>query len=155
MERNLFHNGQAVSPVIATILMVAITVVLAATLYMMIPPPPENERLNPIQFTADKVSTGNWTLSVSVSGGLEPIDLVYTVLDRDDDPLDPKVQGAQFPTTSGEFDDNGVKWIDINNNEVLDGADKIKISSTNLNGFQYLDGYKFVMADGAQGEVKL
>ncbi len=37
MKRKLFkEDNQAVSPVIATILMVAITVVLAATLYMMI-----------------------------------------------------------------------------------------------------------------------
>ncbi len=37
MQRKLFQKDkQAVSPVIATILMVAITVVLAATLYMMI-----------------------------------------------------------------------------------------------------------------------
>ncbi len=36
MKRNLFGREKAVSPVIATILMVAITVVLAATLYMMV-----------------------------------------------------------------------------------------------------------------------
>ncbi|MGM0406170.1 MAG: archaellin/type IV pilin N-terminal domain-containing protein, partial [Thermoplasmatota archaeon] len=36
-RRNILKNEEAVSPVIATILMVAITVVLAATLYMMLP----------------------------------------------------------------------------------------------------------------------
>ncbi len=36
-RRNVLENDEAVSPVIATILMVAITVVLAATLYMMLP----------------------------------------------------------------------------------------------------------------------
>ncbi len=36
-NRNIFRDESAVSPVIATILMVAITVVLAATLYMMLP----------------------------------------------------------------------------------------------------------------------
>ena len=36
-KRNVLKNEEAVSPVIATILMVAITVVLAATLYMMLP----------------------------------------------------------------------------------------------------------------------
>ncbi|MFP4001858.1 MAG: archaellin/type IV pilin N-terminal domain-containing protein, partial [Thermoplasmata archaeon] len=34
--KRLNRNEEAVSPVIATILMVAITVVLAATLYMMV-----------------------------------------------------------------------------------------------------------------------
>ena len=36
-RRNILKDDKAVSPVIATILMVAITVVLAATLYMMLP----------------------------------------------------------------------------------------------------------------------
>ncbi len=36
MKRNIFGREKAVSPVIATILMVAITVVLAATLYMLV-----------------------------------------------------------------------------------------------------------------------
>jgi|GEM_PF-6741304 len=41
MNRNLFEDKRAVSPVIAIILMVVITVVLAATMYTMIEPDPD------------------------------------------------------------------------------------------------------------------
>ena len=48
-RRNVLKNEEAVSPVIATILMVAITVVLAATLYMMLPDAEETR--NPVSGT--------------------------------------------------------------------------------------------------------
>ncbi|MFW6305343.1 MAG: archaellin/type IV pilin N-terminal domain-containing protein [Candidatus Saliniplasma sp.] len=48
-RRNVLKNEEAVSPVIATILMVAITVVLAATLYMMLPD--AEETTNPVSGT--------------------------------------------------------------------------------------------------------
>ncbi len=52
-RRNVLKDERAVSPVIATILMVAITVVLAATLYMMLPNAEDQERLLAGEFSAD------------------------------------------------------------------------------------------------------
>ena len=52
-KRNILKNEEAVSPVIATILMVAITVVLAATLYMMLPSSEDQERLLAGEFSAE------------------------------------------------------------------------------------------------------
>ena len=65
----LKRDEEGVSPVIATILMVAITVVLAAVLYVMvsglIPPTPPGQ---PMGVTVGRSTTGtNWTLTVATA----------------------------------------------------------------------------------------
>lgn len=66
MDRAWERNEVAVSPVIATILLVAITVVLAAVLYVMVtaiiiePEPPAR-----IEFTEDSITPEMWELEVS------------------------------------------------------------------------------------------
>lgn len=66
MDRAWKRNEVAVSPVIATILLVAITVVLAAVLYVMVtalivPPEPPAR----IEFTTDSKDLNTWELEVT------------------------------------------------------------------------------------------
>ena len=97
-RRNVLKNKEAVSPVIATILMVAITVVLAATLYMMLPDAEDTR--NPVSGTISVEFEDEYEetegdvaiLSFDVLGTPSRIDLddleVYLVVDGDDRELD-------------------------------------------------------------------
>lgn len=65
MKRKLWNNEEAVSPVIAVILMVAITVVLAAVLYVWASSFFGTQKQTPQgAFTASKVDEQTWTISV-------------------------------------------------------------------------------------------
>ncbi len=63
-RRNIWKKEEAVSPVIATILMVAITVVLAATLYMMLPGADEGDAVTAMSGSRSR-SGDNWIISIS------------------------------------------------------------------------------------------
>jgi flagellin-like protein len=77
-------NKKAVSPVIGTILMVAITVVLAAVLYVMVTGlvgPPQGQKPN-LVLTAGTWNSGNLTISfasITNAPNLNPTDLTYIV----------------------------------------------------------------------------
>ncbi|MFO7793145.1 MAG: archaellin/type IV pilin N-terminal domain-containing protein [Thermoplasmata archaeon] len=78
-RRDVLKNDKAVSPVIATILMVAITVVLAATLYMMLPRSEDQENLLAAEISAD-YSEGKVTVnfdSMVTPGTAEKIDVEF------------------------------------------------------------------------------
>lgn len=64
-------NDKAVSPVIATILMVAITVVLAGVLvvYLQTLPQGGGGAENPVGLSVAKNSAGDWLITVSSGGG--------------------------------------------------------------------------------------
>ena len=63
-RRNVWKKEEAVSPVIATILMVAITVVLAATLYMMLPGADEGDAVTAMSGSRSR-SGDNWIISIN------------------------------------------------------------------------------------------
>ncbi len=63
-RRNIWKKEEAVSPVIATILMVAITVVLAATLYMMLPGADEGDAVTAMSGSRSR-SGDNWIISIN------------------------------------------------------------------------------------------
>ncbi len=65
-RRQIWKKQEAVSPVIATILMVAITVVLAATLYMMLPGADEGDTTAAMSGRVRRVTDG-WL--VEIDGG--------------------------------------------------------------------------------------
>lgn len=77
-------NKKAVSPVIGTILMVAITVVLAAVLYVMVTGlvgPPQGQKPN-LVLTAGTWNNGNLTISfasITNAPNLAPVDLTFLV----------------------------------------------------------------------------
>ncbi len=77
-------DQEGVSPVIATILMVAITVVLAAVLYAVVtsivPPEPDTHMIGLVKYDRGK----NWELSVSrVSSNLPLTQATLTIKDGD------------------------------------------------------------------------
>ncbi len=61
--RKIKREDEGVSPVIATILMVAITVVLAATLYMMLPKSQDTETTEAMSGRVNEVSDG-WVIQI-------------------------------------------------------------------------------------------
>ncbi len=73
-KRNVLKNEEAVSPVIATILMVAITVVLAATLYMMLPGAEETGTpvAGSLDYMHDQSSTNRALFQMTLSTPSEP-----------------------------------------------------------------------------------
>jgi flagellin-like protein len=141
------EEEEGVSPVIATILMVAITVVLAATLYLMVGNMGGQQNVTPpIQFNPKKTGTTNWSLDVSANS-LRPIDLKYAIQKADGSYI---VTGAQFPTTSGSQDANGVTWYDGNQDGKVDTGDTISINNSGVSS-----GDTFKITAGATGSVTL
>ncbi len=103
MERAWIRNEVAVSPVIATILMVAITVVLAAVLYVMVSiliiQPGGNEPN--VQLTEDSIGTDKWKVAVvAVSDVRDLEDFKVTIRENQStvEIMDPLIQEA-----SGEY----------------------------------------------------
>ena len=72
MKRRILTEETAVSPVIATILMVAITVVLAATLYMMLPEAGDTDELAAMSGSRERRDGDRWI--ISISAGNVPFD---------------------------------------------------------------------------------
>ncbi|MDH4123163.1 MAG: type IV pilin N-terminal domain-containing protein [Thermoplasmata archaeon] len=130
---------EAVSPVIATILMVAITVVLAAVLYVMVlgfTPTTVNNIV--ISFSQGSTST-NYTLTViSIQGGtLQLSDCQALFKDANGDP------GASGLLST--FDDTwkgNVKYNDVNDDGKVNAPDYIQ-----LNKVAYAVGSSMVLSD--------
>ena len=119
-----FSDERGVSPVIAVILMVAITVVLASVLYVMVinifeePDPPEFGRL---QYEKDYDESGKYILTYDGSRDLEDIEI--SVFDDDTNRflvLDPETE--TYKEIPGGIN---LTYLDINQNEQLDGVDRL------------------------------
>jgi flagellin-like protein len=106
------RNNEAVSPVIATILMVAITVVLAAVLYVMVLGINTGVGQNiVISFTKSSTST-NWTLdTISVSGTTQLAKADCNILVKKADGTTGMAQVVLSTMTSGTYY-SGVRWLE-------------------------------------------
>ena len=155
------EKEEGVSPVIATILMVAITVVLAATLYLMVGNMGgTGDVTEPIQFTASKVGTSTWTLQVS-SNDLNPLEMKFALQKTDGSYA---ISGASFPassgaagavnTTVGTNDYVVVTWNDLNGDGSVNTGDSITIEGTG-SASSIASGWNFAITAGATGNVKL
>ncbi len=135
--REIKRDTSGVSPVIATILMVAITVVLSATLYMMIDPGDQTEPPEAMSGRINSVSDG-WVVQVdagSVSWNTEkPIfynvssGASYKTSGTGDFEADTVANAAQFDVNGGGTADLWVLWNDNNDNDDIDGGDSFKIT---------------------------
>ncbi len=141
MKRRVLNDDEAVSPVIATILMVAITVVLAATLYMMLPKGTDTGTTTAMSGRVDKVSDG-WL--IQIDGG--SVDF-----DGTDFRLYNTTSGASVSGTASETGDftvdgttYGYTFNDNDANDKVNGGDSIKIVDAN---FDLEDDYEFRIAD--------
>ena len=149
MHKKVTRKDGGVSPVIATILMVAITVVLAATLYLMIGNMNIQRNSNttpPISLVPTKNGNHNWTLQVA-SGKISPIDMKYSILTRNYTYV---IIGADFPLKSGVNDTNGITWVDANGDGAFDTGDTVLVNSNSIEPGDY-----FKITAGGQGEVQL
>lgn len=82
MERAWIRNDVAVSPVIATILMVAITVVLAAVLYVLVGSivPPDPEPPGQVMMTKDPIGPYTWEFRVTSTSTNEELSYYKVII---------------------------------------------------------------------------
>ncbi len=82
MERAWIRNDIAVSPVIATILMVAITVVLAAVLYVLVTNliPPEPEPLGHVVMSKEPIGPDTWEFRVTSTSANEELSFYKVII---------------------------------------------------------------------------
>ena len=153
-RRNVLKDDEAVSPVIATILMVAITVVLAATLYMMLPGAEDTDRDLLGTATIGDRSTSNGYVRVDL-GGLSPSsfnieDVTVRLYDTNDsvaftldgeegdrDDFDEGVYSVAWARTDGETIDSTAR-IYVDYDDTADGYDfsgyEIEITTEGTSG---------------------
>jgi flagellin-like protein len=103
-------NDKAVSPVIATILMVAITVVLAGVLvvYLQTLPQGGGGAENPVGLSVAKNSAGNWLISVSSGGGQNLGDVTLSVTNAQTGASVLSTKLNAIPAAAGFFNDNNI-----------------------------------------------
>lgn len=130
-------NEKAVSPVIGTILMVAITVVLAAVLYVMVSGIGPGSTSNP---PTAQLQAGTWggnattasysviVISVKDTGGIDPSTLKYIVAKSDNTPC---YAGAalQNLTLCATFTVN-VRYQDTTTPGAISASDSIQVTVT-------------------------
>jgi flagellin-like protein len=155
--KRIWKNKQGVSPVIATILMVAITVVLAAVLYVMVSGYMTGGGGTPIagSFTRDTSSTpnnGNATLRLAITtpSAPEEANIVVKLLDDEDNVV---VQCAGL-ATNGANATGRLTWKHIassSTGDTYETGDKLQVAFWG----QDLSGYKISMTvDGYAGTVE-
>ncbi len=114
MKRRILTEETAVSPVIATILMVAITVVLAATLYMMMPEPGDTDELAAMSGSRERRDGERWIISISAGNvpfnGGEDFRIYDTTTGASYGPGDDVLTEA--PADPGTYDGDSVITID-------------------------------------------
>ena len=110
--KRLNRDEEAVSPVIATILMVAITVVLAATLYMMV---------------GDIGGEGDTDLVLSVSGEVDEDGVFEVEMDRMSTPSSADPGDVEFTVidegTEETFTGDDGSWILTDDGDVTTGSE--------------------------------
>ena len=118
-RRNVLKNKEAVSPVIATILMVAITVVLAATLYMMLPD--AEETTNPVSGSI----SAEYEEDYEVNG--ETHDVVIISFDVMGTPSRPELDDLEVNIVGGDVDEqfDGVSSEDLVDSSFLAEDDTV------------------------------
>lgn len=155
MKNIIRKDEQAVSPVIATILMVAITVVLAAVLYVMVSGllvgPGASKPV--LTFSQATLSGGNATLSIaSVSQSVAPSNYRVNLI------VDGTAGGATaMPTANGgtvtvtvSTIAYTIQWTDIGGENTVNGGDSFRVSRPT--GLAAATDYTFVLlwSDGSQ-----
>ncbi len=143
-------RDEAVSPVIATILMVAITVVLAGVLvvYLQTLPSGGGEVETALGLRATKTAQGNWTIEIT-SGSKTASSVTLQC-------VDPNTGQTDFSETltdmePGDNNVNGV-WYDNNGNNKLDAGDSILLHQDG--GADSGDKIQLLVAGNIVGTVK-
>ena len=139
--KNIKRKEEGVSPVIATILMVAITVVLAATLYMMLPSGDSGDATEAMSGRVRDVSDG---YIVEIDSGSVEWDADKPRLYNTDSGVATTADSwTSADPANGTFSLNGgtvyILFNDNDNNDEINGADTFKIVDMGND----LDNYEF------------
>ncbi|MFW6196036.1 MAG: archaellin/type IV pilin N-terminal domain-containing protein [Thermoplasmatota archaeon] len=156
--KNIKRKEEGVSPVIATILMVAITVVLAATLYMMLPSggggdSPLSASLTYNSGRSDPGSgEATFDLSMSDPDTADLDDVKITVLAANGD-SNGTVSGNDWNDTAADLDGYTISVVHLSSDDgELSGGDRIRISTDHdISDYELvlsIDGY-----DGSRSAV--
>ena len=149
MKRRILNDDKAVSPVIATILMVAITVVLAATLYMMLPKSSTDSSDVSMNVSIQTTDEG-WRVSIiegtiDLEGSADDISVFNTAtgtrisnITVDRVPESDTDNYGDWPSDTADGVDQVIAWQDTDSDEKLGPEDSILISD----GSRWLDGYE-------------
>ena len=136
--KKIWRNEEGVSPVIAVILMVGITVVLAAVLYVMVSGMMTSTNITPnIGMVWEKGDPGNYTgrvVSISGSGTLHLDDVTVTV------------------THDGESDSHTLEWLVTGNNELTLGTFTLDFTD-GLNNNKLGGEDEFQVTGGGRGDI--
>lgn len=157
MKRKLYKSEEAVSPVIAVILMVAITVVLAAVLYVWASSFIQTSKNTPTgALTAEKISEDTYNVQIiKLTPTVSVNSINFFLLD---DEGKTKANGA-VADIYGYFlgQGKGVVFADNDYNGKLSPGDLFTIHAgekgdANLEGINNLNGYKFRLKFTPTGE---
>lgn len=140
--RALPQPCSGVAPIVSTILMVAITVVLAAVVFVFVsgilaPPPPPPIA---ITFSSASVEDGNNSVSITSATGTSRIpssSLTYVVKDSDSVPYFLGSAGDSMTTNSLNIT---VHYRDLDSNELVSAGDTLVIEVQPASGASLLDG---------------
>jgi flagellin-like protein len=170
-------NDKAVSPVIATILMVAITVVLAGVLvvYLQTLPQGGGGAENPVGLSVAKNAQGDWLISVASGGGQARTTVTMTVTNPDTGAvlnlaaavgavttykftLDANGASTRLPNNAAAAANAVGEYNDNNANSKIDAGDSILLYHNDgvHNGINGLAGMKvqFLKGDSSIGTIK-
>ncbi|MEM3324790.1 MAG: archaellin/type IV pilin N-terminal domain-containing protein [Thermoplasmata archaeon] len=125
--RVLYKKEKGVSPVIATILMVAITVVLASAVYLMVSGYIGSSPSKPVAMSFTVTSTSNNTQFLVVSGNISVTSstpLIITIVPSGGSPITFKLNASSNQSNSGYY-----IWItSVTNTHYLAAGDILAIS---------------------------
>jgi len=135
MKSIIRKDEQAVSPVIATILMVAITVVLAAVLYVMVSgliSGPSTQKPFVTFSTTTKVNALTWTFAIaSASPAVNPSNykINFGIGTATGAAVNMGTSGTNTTVTTGGSPANvGVKWTDLGGENTVNAGDQFTIT---------------------------
>jgi flagellin-like protein len=136
--KKVWRNEEGVSPVIAVILMVGITVVLAAVLYVMVSGMMTSTNITPnVSMVWQKGDSGNYTGSVVSISGSRALSLDDVIV---------------VATHEGETDSKTLEWLVEENNEIELG--QFTLNYKDNNGDAQLGGDDdFIVTGGQRGDI--
>jgi len=136
--KKIWRSEEGVSPVIAVILMVAITVVLAAVLYVMVSGMLTTTNITPtVSMYWTKGDPGEYTGSVVSISGTETLRLDDVIVSV---------------THGGESDSNTLEWLVAGTNEITVG--NFTLDFVDNNNDQQLGGEDdFFVTGGVRGDI--
>ena len=142
-------NDKAVSPVIATILMVAITVVLAGVLVVYLQSLPQGSQgaENPVGLSPSKNTDGNWLISVNSGGGQNLGDVTLSITNATSGASVLSVKLNAIAVADGTYNDN-------NGDQKINSGDSLLLLNPGAHTVAAGMTVKLLKGDSSIGTIK-